>query len=328
MAIATVTCTCRQCGKEFIHSRHQRNRAAADNYESWAAANIDLCPECFKAAHHEQRAAENAETCAAIQLPELTGTPKQIAWANDLRLRFCAAAVKYCNGDELMIRSIQIIIDTKCSARFWIDNRIDVDFAPTLLNRLMTSTDPEDVAMVQKIQTLIDDANSAQTEEAQDTEAADSVATTSETASATPDHEENGNTIKEDENMEEIIAHCHGNDIFRVATDLGVDYTAIIRTWEDKIGSLDPLDAALGLAPLERREAADCAYWEIVKACRSAYFSPMTRADALAIANALISNGCLHLADDLQYNSLGFVYAWNTAHPDEEPIRRTPSFTN
>lgn len=49
-----------------------------------------LCPECYKKKLEEERQEENiksAEKSAEMELPELTGTEKQVAWANTLRLK-------------------------------------------------------------------------------------------------------------------------------------------------------------------------------------------------------------------------------------------------
>lgn len=56
----------------------------------WKADNrfSGLCPECYAKALQERREKENAEAAEKakeMELPELQGTPKQIAWANTLR---------------------------------------------------------------------------------------------------------------------------------------------------------------------------------------------------------------------------------------------------
>lgn len=50
-----------------------------------------LCPECYKKKLEEDRMKANieaAEKSAEMELPELTGSEKQVAWANTLRLNF------------------------------------------------------------------------------------------------------------------------------------------------------------------------------------------------------------------------------------------------
>lgn len=300
MAIATVNCTCRKCGAEFTIRAKRTNRAAANDYVEWAAENIDLCPDCYRTEQREQRRAENAEKSEVFTLPELDGSPKQIAWANDLRLRFCADARRVCGDNELMLRGVQLVIDSRRSARWWIDNRYDVDYANTLINRILRSSDPEDVALTQEIQAL-----TAQQDE-------------------TP--EEENEPEKEDITMRTTIIYRHGSSIFSAAVRLNVDDQSIISNWESRIGEQDELAAMLGKGPITQDEAADAAYWEIVKACTAAYFGGISRADAVVIANAITDCGSLCLADDLCFSNDSFASAWNAAHPDDEPIQRTPDF--
>lgn len=50
----------------------------------------ELCPECYKKKLEEERkqaSMEAAEKSSEMELPELTGTEKQIAWANTLRMQ-------------------------------------------------------------------------------------------------------------------------------------------------------------------------------------------------------------------------------------------------
>lgn len=50
-----------------------------------------LCPECFEKERELERERENkkaAEESKEMELPELTGSEKQVAWANTLRLKF------------------------------------------------------------------------------------------------------------------------------------------------------------------------------------------------------------------------------------------------
>lgn len=50
-----------------------------------------LCPECYKKKIEEEKERKNreaAEKSAEMELPELTGTEKQVAWATTLRMEF------------------------------------------------------------------------------------------------------------------------------------------------------------------------------------------------------------------------------------------------
>lgn len=84
MAKATAICTCKKCGATFEKTTFKRNRREADSWEEWAVNTFDTCPEC----EHEEnakRAAAIAEEAKANGLPALTGTPKQVVWAEQLR---------------------------------------------------------------------------------------------------------------------------------------------------------------------------------------------------------------------------------------------------
>lgn len=91
MAKATAICTCATCGAEFEKIAFKRNRTEANEWEAWAVANIDECPDCYRARLAAERDAENRaamEDAKATGLPSLTGSDKQIAWAttiDDLR---------------------------------------------------------------------------------------------------------------------------------------------------------------------------------------------------------------------------------------------------
>lgn len=121
MARAKAHCTCERCGKEFIKIAYRQNSTAARDYEKWAEENITICPDCWKAE-------QDAKAVAGLNLPELTGSPKQIAWAEDIRakmLRKAREATKPLKDDEknLADECIRYIAEGKAESRFWIDNR-------------------------------------------------------------------------------------------------------------------------------------------------------------------------------------------------------------
>lgn len=83
MAMAEVTLVCSTCGKTFTHRQKRYNRADADQYEDWARAHIDTCPDCFRA--QQQQKEKALEAARSSQLPQLQGSEKQVAWANAIR---------------------------------------------------------------------------------------------------------------------------------------------------------------------------------------------------------------------------------------------------
>lgn len=62
-----------------------------------------LCPECFKKKKEEEREQENlkaAKESKEMDLPELVGSEKQVAWANTLRLNLIEKFDKLKKGDK------------------------------------------------------------------------------------------------------------------------------------------------------------------------------------------------------------------------------------
>ena len=88
MAIATATCTCATCGNTFEVRARKQNRRDADAWEIWAAEHMDECTDCYKARMQRERDEEKkqaAEAAAELGWPDLTGSDKQISWANTIR---------------------------------------------------------------------------------------------------------------------------------------------------------------------------------------------------------------------------------------------------
>ena len=84
------------------------------SYKEWRAKQYfsDLCPDC-KQKENEER---NKEIAEQYDMPDLSGTEKQIVWANTIRADF----LDYCEKHEL---AAEFLINTKTDAKFWIDNR-------------------------------------------------------------------------------------------------------------------------------------------------------------------------------------------------------------
>ncbi len=70
-------------------------------------------------------------------------------------------------------------------------------------------------------------------------------------------------------------------------------------------------------------EAADCAYYEIIKEIKRLYFGRLDRAAAVMIYDAIGDFGDLRLVDncdDLTFNDFAFRCAWEAAHPEEKKL--------
>lgn len=104
-----------------------------------------LCPECYKKhleEEKEKKKQEVAEKSAEMELPELSGTEKQVSWANDIRLKIIKNLTAYLNkleqymvknelefapNTEITIEELHNAFDwfmtSKTEARYWIDIR-------------------------------------------------------------------------------------------------------------------------------------------------------------------------------------------------------------
>ena len=79
-----------------------------------------VCSECYKT----QQAAAAAEKTAAWELPELTGTPKQIAWANDIRAKiFDKYGSQLQAATDEKTKNFAAFLVGQPSAKYWIDRR-------------------------------------------------------------------------------------------------------------------------------------------------------------------------------------------------------------
>ena len=144
MAKGIAHCTCKKCGKEFTREAFKYNRAEATRWEAWAVEYYDECGDCYAARKAAEREAENqaaAEAAKEQALPELTGSPKQIAWAETIRQKYIAAIDQKIeeikssklrrvaeNRSEMLgeAQGFREWLLTHTDSRFWIDNR-DID---------------------------------------------------------------------------------------------------------------------------------------------------------------------------------------------------------
>ena len=139
MAKAMITIICAACGCEFTHSKSCYNRDGATRYEEWARDHITTCPACYgKAMRAKERAKLDAQTAEAnkaiegMELSELTGSEKQIAWATDIRAR-AAAICKAAGGNEKFWE----LFNSRTEAKWWIDNRDYLSISPRTIAKML-----------------------------------------------------------------------------------------------------------------------------------------------------------------------------------------------
>ena len=122
MAIARINITCKLCGNDFQLRRECFNRTEANQYEAWAALNVDTCPKCRR----REKEAKEAEKAAAIirenglTVPEIVGvSDKQTSYANVLRNRYICNNAKFVGEYvKLMARYEQIMQDVTLHQQF------------------------------------------------------------------------------------------------------------------------------------------------------------------------------------------------------------------
>ena len=127
MAKARVTVTCPDCGEKFEWSVTCYNRREADEWEARHEGEERLCTECWKKARAEERKAarrenwdkaQEATKAAGKTLAPLTGSDKQVEWAEDVRARTLVEVLKLNPTANAVLWDV-LNLETK--ARFWID---------------------------------------------------------------------------------------------------------------------------------------------------------------------------------------------------------------
>ena len=126
-----------------------------------------LCPECYAKKLAEDREKENkaaAEASKKMELPELSGSPKQVAWANTLRLSWIKEHESLIGRvhesiekgqkvvikdyepeitEEKLIKAMELLKRKKTEARFWIESRNN--YTAFFMNEADKLDIPEDV---------------------------------------------------------------------------------------------------------------------------------------------------------------------------------------
>lgn len=143
--------------------------------------------------------------------------------------------------------------------------------------------------------------------------------------------------------IHELTIARHGGRPELLLRDLGGDPDSIIDRWQQRYNehpdptSAETYDAQrsdvnyrmshiwerLNAPSICAAEAADCAYYEIVKEIKRLYFGRLDRAAAVMIYDAIGDFGELRLVDncdDLTFNDFAFRCAWEDAHTEEKKL--------
>ena len=122
------------CGHTEVHQIYGTNaHGERDRKEAWLATQP--CSECRQAQREAERAeatAKATEQAAKLAMPELTGSEKQVAWALAIRATALEGLKKELVKPELAAQ----IVALETSAKWWIENRTFIGFAPDCLRAL------------------------------------------------------------------------------------------------------------------------------------------------------------------------------------------------
>ena len=83
--MAKATFPCAKCGERITVGGQGYNRQRADSLAAYKQKRGDICSDCQSLEWQEENEKAVAAS-AALGLAELTGTPKQVAWACKIRL--------------------------------------------------------------------------------------------------------------------------------------------------------------------------------------------------------------------------------------------------
>lgn len=141
MAMAIIQAKCAICGREFEHRHNCYNRKMADDYEKNMTDKITICPACYakqkkeeEEIKREKEYKEAVEYAAEQDLPALTGTEKQIRWAEVIRYNL----VKKITHEGFK----EIVCENMIQSKDWIENRDNLKaYTITLYNNAATKGD-------------------------------------------------------------------------------------------------------------------------------------------------------------------------------------------
>jgi hypothetical protein len=151
-----MTFICERCEKEYKRETYtaRDHKSTKEYWRKIAGTEYGLCEDCKGIIRQEKLDAENAEAAkksAEMEFPALTGSEKQVAWANTLRLEMTE---KMQNVLERLkpekkpefYRAFDYMVANKTKASWWIDNRFEyeVDLLVKMVGEAPTEKEMED----------------------------------------------------------------------------------------------------------------------------------------------------------------------------------------
>lgn len=133
MPRAKIDLTCKYCGDKFTHVKDGlQNANAVISYNKWAQEHIDTCPNCYKTVRKDEERKQQDDLLEGINLPDLEGSEKQVAWAETIRRNGVCGVLAMQKPDVPFLSKIQDLT----SAKWWIDNRAMAEKPKGLLKLL------------------------------------------------------------------------------------------------------------------------------------------------------------------------------------------------
>jgi hypothetical protein len=156
------TYTCGHDGRTNVIGPIKNRQWIADRYFE------KMCEECWQQHSKEQREKinkETAEKALEMELPELQGTPKQVAWANTLRHTLIEDAEKRIEKHqergklervEKIRNQLHYVLSQKNNASWYIDNRnLHVeDVLETVRQEMFLTEESKHIEVLEAIQEL------------------------------------------------------------------------------------------------------------------------------------------------------------------------------
>lgn len=135
MAIARAELTCPACGRTYLYETRKANTSEARSFIAWAQAHMTdrLCPDCY-AKDRDADQAQAAGTVSDLGWSDLTGSDKQVAWANQIRAQYIRTLDQHDTDHpdlvpQTLTDGLREILSRISDAKWWIDKR---DFAGTV----------------------------------------------------------------------------------------------------------------------------------------------------------------------------------------------------
>lgn len=131
----TVTYSCGHEGLLYVGGLKSADKAKKIEW----AEREGLCPTCYAQMMRKSRNEKYNTEAKENEFPELTGSEKQISWANEIRSKFFERLTNATRGIKITERIQQLIdkamemLRTINTARFWIDNRVGITSIPAML---------------------------------------------------------------------------------------------------------------------------------------------------------------------------------------------------